>query len=147
MVWNLFQTAICVQNVGVHVSCSSHVCTQLAAFFIDPRAEWSTTRGWFLSFFIFVLTFYSLARVLSSISYKESFFVTREHYFVHFLKTSQKIFFSKILRASTTLVLTRYTSHNNTFLTWCKVFYSGGQKLPCFLKWHIFRKLFYLKYI
>lgn len=32
-------TAMCVQNVDVHVSCSSQVITQLAAFFIDPRAE------------------------------------------------------------------------------------------------------------
>ena len=55
--WALLQAAICVQNVGVHVSCSSHVCTQLAAFFIDPRAEWSTTRGWFFSFYIFLLCF------------------------------------------------------------------------------------------
>ena len=45
MAWDLSQAAICVQIVGVHVSCSSHYCTQLAAFFIDPRAEWSTTRG------------------------------------------------------------------------------------------------------
>ena len=52
MVWNFFQTAMCVQNVGVHVSCSSHVCTQLAAFFIDPRAEWSTTWGKFFTHFI-----------------------------------------------------------------------------------------------
>ena len=29
-------TAICVQNVDVHVSCSSHDDTQFAAFFIDP---------------------------------------------------------------------------------------------------------------
>lgn len=57
MAWNLFQAAICVQNVGVHVSCSSHVCTQLAAFFIDPRAKWSTTRGWF--FRLFCLYIYS----------------------------------------------------------------------------------------
>jgi len=28
--------AICVQNVDVHVSCSSHNVSQLAAFFIDP---------------------------------------------------------------------------------------------------------------
>ena len=54
MAWNLFQAAICVQNVGVHVSCSSHVCTQLAAFFIDPRAEWSTTRGWYFKNFNFL---------------------------------------------------------------------------------------------
>lgn len=33
------RSAICVQNVDVHVSCSSHSDTQLAAFFIDPRAE------------------------------------------------------------------------------------------------------------
>lgn len=32
-------TAICVQNVNVHVSCSSHVNTQFAAFFIDPQAK------------------------------------------------------------------------------------------------------------
>jgi hypothetical protein len=63
MVWKLFQTAICVQNVGVHVSCSSHVCTQLAAFFIDPRAEWSTTRGWFL--FCFVMIFHTNVLCLS----------------------------------------------------------------------------------
>ena len=29
-------TAICVQNVDVHVSCSSHDDAQFAAFFIDP---------------------------------------------------------------------------------------------------------------
>lgn len=61
MAWNLFQAAICVQNVGVHVSCSSHVCTQLAAFFIDPRAEWSTTRGWYFSSeFIYIFLYKSL---------------------------------------------------------------------------------------
>lgn len=32
-------TAMCVRNVDVHVSCSSHVDAQLAAFFIDPRAK------------------------------------------------------------------------------------------------------------
>lgn len=31
--------AICVQLVGVHVSCSSHSDAHLAAVFIDPRAE------------------------------------------------------------------------------------------------------------
>lgn len=56
MAWNLFQAAICVQSVGVHVSCSSHVCTQLAAFFIDPRAEWSTTRGWYFYIFFCLYT-------------------------------------------------------------------------------------------
>lgn len=39
------RTAMCVQNVDVHVSCSSHVDAQLAAFFIDPRAKWSTVQG------------------------------------------------------------------------------------------------------
>lgn len=33
---HLAWTAICVQNVDVHVSCSSHDDAQLAAFFIDP---------------------------------------------------------------------------------------------------------------
>ena len=33
------RTAMCVRNVDVHVSCSSHVDAQLAAFFIDPRAK------------------------------------------------------------------------------------------------------------
>lgn len=32
-------TAMCVRIVDVHVSCSSHVDAQLAAFFIDPRAK------------------------------------------------------------------------------------------------------------
>ncbi len=32
-------SAICVQSVDVHVSCSSHSDAQLAAFFIDPRAK------------------------------------------------------------------------------------------------------------
>jgi hypothetical protein len=33
------RTAMCVRNVDVHVSCSSHFDAQLAAFFIDPRAK------------------------------------------------------------------------------------------------------------
>lgn len=33
------KTAMYVRNVDVHVSCSSHVDAQLAAFFIDPRAK------------------------------------------------------------------------------------------------------------
>ena len=33
------RSAMCVQNVDVHVSCSSHSDAQLAAFFIDPRAK------------------------------------------------------------------------------------------------------------
>lgn len=36
------RAAICVQNVDVHVSCSSHADAQLAAVFIDPRAKGST---------------------------------------------------------------------------------------------------------
>ena len=36
------RAAICVRIVDVHVSCSSHCDTQLAAFFIDPRAKGST---------------------------------------------------------------------------------------------------------
>lgn len=36
------RAAICVRIVDVHVSCSSHYDTQLAAFFIDPRAKGST---------------------------------------------------------------------------------------------------------
>ena len=36
------RTAICVRIVDVHVSCSSHFDAQFAAFFIDPRAKWST---------------------------------------------------------------------------------------------------------
>ena len=32
-------SAMCVQNVDVRVSCSSHSDAQLAAFFIDPRAK------------------------------------------------------------------------------------------------------------
>ena len=31
--------AMCVQNVDVHVSCSSHGISELAPFFIDPRAK------------------------------------------------------------------------------------------------------------
>ena len=38
------ESAICVQSVDVQVSCSSHSDTQLAAFFIDPRAKWSTVQ-------------------------------------------------------------------------------------------------------
>ena len=34
--------AICVRIVDVHVSCSSHCVTHLAAFFIDPQSNWST---------------------------------------------------------------------------------------------------------
>jgi hypothetical protein len=30
---------MCVRNVDVHVSCSSHVGAHFAASFIDPRAE------------------------------------------------------------------------------------------------------------
>ena len=37
-------SAICVQSVDAHVSCSSHSDAQLAAFFIDPRAKWSTVQ-------------------------------------------------------------------------------------------------------
>ena len=33
------RSAMCVQSVDVHVSCSSHSDAQLAAFFIDPRAK------------------------------------------------------------------------------------------------------------
>lgn len=33
------RTAMCVRNVDVHVSCSSHDDARLAAFFIDPRAK------------------------------------------------------------------------------------------------------------
>ncbi|KAL0098725.1 hypothetical protein PUN28_020681 [Cardiocondyla obscurior] len=33
---------MCVRNVDVHVSCSSQVDAQLAAFFIDPRANYGT---------------------------------------------------------------------------------------------------------
>lgn len=36
------RAAMCVRNVDVHVSCSSHGNAQLAAFFIDPRAKGST---------------------------------------------------------------------------------------------------------
>ena len=32
-------SAICVQSVDAHMSCSSHSDAQLAAFFIDPRAK------------------------------------------------------------------------------------------------------------
>ena len=32
-------SAICVQSVDVHVSCGSHGITELAPFFIDPRAK------------------------------------------------------------------------------------------------------------
>lgn len=39
------RTAMCVRNVDVHVSCSSQVDAQFAAFFIDPRAKWSTVQG------------------------------------------------------------------------------------------------------
>jgi hypothetical protein len=33
------RTAMCVRNVDVHVSCSSHVDALFAAFFIDPQAK------------------------------------------------------------------------------------------------------------
>ena len=33
------QSAICVQSVDAHMSCSSHSDAQFAAFFIDPRAK------------------------------------------------------------------------------------------------------------
>ncbi len=33
------RSAICVQSVDARMSCSSHSDTQLAAFFIDPRAK------------------------------------------------------------------------------------------------------------
>jgi len=36
---------MCLRIVDVHVSCISHVDLQFAAFFIDPRAEWSTVQG------------------------------------------------------------------------------------------------------
>ena len=32
-------SAICVQSVDVHVSCSSHGISELAPFFIDPQAK------------------------------------------------------------------------------------------------------------
>ena len=32
-------SAICVQSVDAHMSCSSHSDAQFAAFFIDPRAK------------------------------------------------------------------------------------------------------------
>lgn len=32
-------SAICVQSVDAHMSCSSHYDAQFAAFFIDPRAK------------------------------------------------------------------------------------------------------------
>ena len=32
-------SAICVQSINVHVSCSSHGISELAPFFIDPRAK------------------------------------------------------------------------------------------------------------
>lgn len=53
-------TAMCVRNVDVHVSCSSHVDAQLAAFFIDPRAKWSTVQGnrILCKIFFFFLYFY-----------------------------------------------------------------------------------------
>jgi hypothetical protein len=37
-------SAICVQSVDAHMSCSSHSDAQFAAFFIDPRAKWSTVQ-------------------------------------------------------------------------------------------------------
>ena len=39
--WTAYKprSAMCVQSVDVHVSCSSHSDAQLAAFFIDPRAK------------------------------------------------------------------------------------------------------------
>ena len=45
-------SAMCVQNVDVRVSCSSHSDAQLAAFFIDPRAKWSTVQC-----YVFKMTF------------------------------------------------------------------------------------------
>ena len=41
---NKSQPAICVQSVDAHMSCSSHSDAQFAAFFIDPRAKWSTAQ-------------------------------------------------------------------------------------------------------
>ena len=32
-------SAICVQSVDIHISCSSHYISELAPFFIDPRAK------------------------------------------------------------------------------------------------------------
>ncbi len=39
--WTLDEpvSAMCVQSVDAHMSCSSHSDTQFAAFFIDPRAK------------------------------------------------------------------------------------------------------------
>ena len=36
---------MCVRKFDVHVSCSSHVDAQFAAFIIDPRAERYTVQG------------------------------------------------------------------------------------------------------
>lgn len=47
---------MCVRNVDVHVSCSSHVNAQLAAFFIDPRAKGSTEVVCIFSFYTYTLT-------------------------------------------------------------------------------------------
>ena len=40
-IWNRdkLNSAICIQSVDVHVSCSSHGITELAPFFIDRRAK------------------------------------------------------------------------------------------------------------
>ena len=51
---------MCVRNVDVHVSCSSHVNAQLAAFFIDPRAKGSTEVV--CIFFIFDASLFSPSR-------------------------------------------------------------------------------------
>ena len=45
------RSAICVQSVDARMSCSSHSDTQLAAFFIDPRAKWSTVQYCFTTKF------------------------------------------------------------------------------------------------
>ncbi len=56
-------SAICIQNVDVHVSCSSHCVMELALFFIHTRAKWSSVKCCFvvsstMPFFFGMLTIY-----------------------------------------------------------------------------------------
>lgn len=77
---------MCVRNVDVHVSCSSHVNAQLAAFFIDPRAKGSTE----VVCIFFDLKHYNLrlparpffkgCTVPTSVCFMRHFFISRYNY-------------------------------------------------------------------
>jgi hypothetical protein len=54
------RTAMCVRNVDVHVSCSSQVDAQLAAFFIDPRAK---CLKWANSCFLIIIYLYEISYI------------------------------------------------------------------------------------